>query len=1336
MEAAVVNLEAAEKEHRTLPLPVQSPQEDTEEYVKGHIHFGSSLQLAREQANLPEDEELETKSVKSRANSVSRYPVDTETFVSGGLAEQKPHPTLLKSRSYPISPVATTPHSGNQTNAATHRSSDKVTSELAKYLARSQIVSSGLTRFNDQPEHFLSWKSSFINAIEGLDLNAGEEMDLLIKWLGTESAEHARRIKSVNVRNSSAGLKLIWERLEEMYGSPEAIEGALFAKIEKFPKIGPRDHLRLRELSDLLSEIEAAKQEGYLPGLSYLSTARGVNPIVDKLPYGLQEKWMMEGSLYKQEHRVAFPPFSFFLDFVHRQAKARNDPSFNLPSSYTASNKRDRFNENYSMPRKTVSVHKTDVPATRSAVPVNDPDKQCPLHHKPHPLKRCRGFREMPLDERKRIIKAHNICFKCCASNKHMARSCELAVKCSECDSDRHPTALHPGPAPWLSKTSSPQTQQGGEEEKEVPEADVTSKCTEVCGEGFRGRSCSKICLVKVYPAGCHRKGRTMYAILDDQSNRSLARTEFFNMFGIDGPMSPYTLKTCSGVAETAGRWATGYIVESADGAISFPLPTLLECNMIPNNRNEIPTPAVAQSHYHLRKIATEIPPLDPAAEILLLLGRDILRVHKARKLINGPHDAPYAQKLDLGWVIIGDVCLGRAHRPIEVTSMKTHVLENGRPSLFQPCENHMTVKENFSKQHQPFKHTASEKVSVCASDEKFGQSVFRQTKHDNKLALSMEDMLFLRTMEKEVFQDSSNSWVAPLPFRKPRKLLPNNRSYAMCRFKSLYRTLEKHPVMKSHFTEFMQKILDSHHAELAPPVQEGKEYWYLPFFGVYHPQKPSQIRVVFDSSAQFEGISLNDVLLSGPDMNNSLLGVLIRFRKNPVAITADIQQMFHCFLVREDCRDVLRFLWHKDNDPHKEVVDYRMRVHVFGNSPSPAVAIYGLRRAAQEGEKEFGSDVRHFVERNFYMDDALQSVSTEEEAINLLKRTQDMLATSNLRLHKVASNKCGVMDAIPVEDRAKDLQDLHLFVDDLPDQRTLGVKWSIKSDLITFHVPEIERPYTRRGLLSVVNSIFDPLGFLAPVTIQGRQLLRELSTQTSDWDSILPENMKEKWMEWQSSLQCLRDIHVPRTYSVSPQSKAQCRELCVFSDASVKAISAVAYLKVTGHKGETEVGFVLGKARLAPQPDLTIPRLELCAAVMAVELAEVISEEIDLTLDSISFYTDSKVALGYIHNQTRRFYVYVNNRVQRIRQFTTPEQWHYVPTTLNPADHGSRSVSASNLRNTTWITGPPFLHDPSQQASKVQSRFDLVDPERDIEIRPVIKPLSTNVSENWLSSK
>ncbi|RXN22446.1 hypothetical protein ROHU_006738 [Labeo rohita] len=429
-----------------------------------------------------------------------------------------------------------------------------------------------------------------------------------------------------------------------------------------------------------------------------------------------------------------------------------------------------------------------------------------------------------------------------------------------------------------------------------------------------------------------------MYAVLDEQSNRSLARSEFFDIFKVKGTEHPYTLRTCAGVTETSGRRATGFQAISMDG-----------------------------------KVVT--------------LGKDI----------------------------------------------------------------------------------------------------FKLTQEDEKIAPSIEDLAFMELMDKEMFMDSSNSWVAPLPFRNPRQRLANNREQSMKRLLSLCQTLKRKPLMQEHFVTFMQRIFDAGHAELAPPVKENEEVWYLPIFGVYHPRKPGQIRVVFDSSAQYKGLSLNQVLLSGPDLNNSLLGVLLRFRKEAVAFTADIEQMFHSFVVRADHRNYLRFLWFEDNDPSKDVKEYRMKVHVFGNSPSPAVAIYGLHRAAQHGELEFGKDARAFVEHDFYVDDGLKSVPTAEEAVDLLKRTQEMLASSNLRLHKIATNSPAVMKAFPAEDHVKDLKDVDLEKDTPPIQRSLGLSWNLKDDTFTFRVDSEKKPFTRRGVLATVNSVFDPLGLAAPVTIQGK---------------------------------------------------------------------------------------------------------------------------------------------------------------------------------------------------------------------------------------------------------
>ncbi|XP_071991443.1 uncharacterized protein [Engystomops pustulosus] len=765
-------------------------------------------------------------------------------------------------------------------------------------------------------------------------------------------------------------------------------------------------------------------------------------------------------------------------------------------------------------------------------------------------------------------------------------------------------------------------------------------------------------------------------------------------------------------------------------------LPTILECNQIPDNRSEIPTPDVAAQHSHLKRLAHVIPKLDPEAQIVLLLGRDILRVHKARAQINGPHSAPYAQKLDLGWVIVGDVCLNGMHKPISINCMHTNILESGRPSIFQKCQNKFLIKElTYST---PLTCTSAGLPCdnhPCEHDQDhLGCTVFHREKNDQQMALSFEDRLFLDIMKKEITKDESNNWIAPLPFKLQRQPFPNNRELAYRRFVSLKHNLEKKPEMRDQFFTFMEKIFENKHAEVAPTLKDSEECWYLPIFGVYHPKKPGQIRVVFDSSAKYNGVSLNDVLLSGPDLNNRLLGVLLRFRKDSVAFTADIQQMFYCFLVKKEHRIFLRFFWYKDNDPSKGITEYRMKVHVFGNSPSPAVAIYGLRQSAQEGEQKYGSDIRLFIEKDFYVDDCLKSMPTDESAISLLSRTQKMLASSNLRLHKIASNSQKLLEAFPTQDHANDLKDLDLGTDFLPMQRSLGLLWDLKFDTFTFQISGEEKPFTRRGVLSTISSLYDPLGFVAPILIQGKAILRDLTRETSDWDDPLPIEKSELWLKWKSSLKFLATLHVARPYAPVPSKDVKVQKLCVFSDASVKAIAAVAYLKTVDNLGKCRIGFVMGKAKLAPLPELTIPRLELCAAVLAVELAELIATEMNIKIEDVEFYTDSKVVLGYICNESRRFYVYVSNRVLRIRRSTSPKQWHFVPTDHNPADQATRPVAANCLEDTIWFTGPTFLYD-SRHSSTTLDMYELVDADADAEIRPQVSTLHTITSESHLKS-
>ena len=456
---------------------------------------------------------------------------------------------------------------------------------------------------------------------------------------------------------------------------------------------------------------------------------------------------------------------------------------------------------------------------------------------------------------------------------------------------------------------------------------------------------------------------------------------------------------------------------------------------------------------------------------------------------------------------------------------------------------------------------------------------LFQRTLHDEEPGLSVEDRKFLAIMESGFTMSDDGKWTAPLSFRQPCPILDNNRAFARNRAVSFDRNLHMNEKKASHVLEFMGKLLDRGYAERAPDPEPNNELWYIPLFGVYHPKKPESIRVVFDSSPKFHGTSLNDVLLTGPDLCYNLLGILTRFRKESIGVTVDIEQMFHNFRVQTDHREYLRFLWHQDNALDKPLVDYRMTVHTFGNGSSPAIASYGLHRSVDNAD----DDVRH-------------------------------------RLHKVTSNSREVLDAFPMDDLAKNLKDLDFGSDLLQMQRSLGLLWDTNSDTFTFRTSVDDKRFTRRGVLSVINSIYNPLGFVAPVIIKGKLLMQSMMSTmvNNDWDEPLPDSFNEQWDRWITALSDLEHVSIPRQYAGGSFKDVERREVHIFADASKDAIAAVAYLKLTVDQ-TVHTSFLLGKAKVAPSRGWTIPRMELCAAVLAVDIATIIQDQ--LHLDSDAFH-------------------------------------------------------------------------------------------------------------------
>ncbi|XP_053186963.1 uncharacterized protein LOC128370707 [Scomber japonicus] len=388
---------------------------------------------------------------------------------------------------------------------------------------------------------------------------------------------------------------------------------------------------------------------------------------------------------------------------------------------------------------------------------------------------------------------------------------------------------------------------------------------------------------------------------------------------------------------------------------------------------------------------------------------------------------------------------------------------------------------------------------------------------------------------------------------------------------------------------------------------------------------------------------------------------------------------MFHQFLVTPKHRTYLRFLWWEHGDLDSEPKEYQMAVHLFGAASSPGCANFGLKYLAQQHKSEYPV-ASSFVENGFYVDDGLVSVPTIKEASDLINEAQDLCRRGGLRLHKFNSNVSEVLSCVHLSERAASTEGHDLNPGSASVEHALGIQWLIESDSFSFNINLKDKPDTRRGILSVIASLYDPLGFVAPFVLSGKCILQELCRRNVGWDDLLPDELRPRWEEWKSGVLSLSRVSIPRCYHPQDFGKIERVELHHFSDASNIGYGACSYLRYKNDESKVHCSLVMAKARVAPTKLTSIPRLELSAAVTAARLSILLRSELNMKIDEEFFWTDSQVTLAYINNDARRFHVFVANRVQLLRENTSPSQWHYVDTTENPADHVSRGLRASGI--------------------------------------------------------
>ncbi|GAA6227198.1 uncharacterized protein LOC115787620, partial [Lates japonicus] len=456
--------------------------------------------------------------------------------------------------------------------------------------------------------------------------------------------------------------------------------------------------------------------------------------------------------------------------------------------------------------------------------------------------------------------------------------------------------------------------------------------------------------------------------------------------------------------------------VAGLDGNDFYSLPEVLSQRKMPVTTNNIVTTEELDKWSYLSDV--HIPHIK--ANVDLLIGTNAPKLLEPWEVINSHGNGPYAIRTVLGWIINGPL------------SGSSGALETEFPSA---TVNRISVRKLEELLTSQYMHDFNEKTY-------------------DKEEMSREAMKFLEIVSHSAkLQDGHYS--LKMPFRKEHPTLPNNRSMAKQRLLGLKRRFQRDERFHQEYANFFTDVISNGYAEKVPRHQldgaEGK-VWYILHHGVYHPRK-NTMRVVFDCAATFKGTSLNSQLLQGPNLTSSLLGMLTRFRQEPVAVMGDIQKMFYQVKVAETDKDFLRFLWWPEGDMNQEVTEYRMTVHLFGAVSSPSCACYALRKTAEDGQAFFPADVTSTVKQSFYVDDCLKSTSSEEEAVQLIKDLTALCLRGGFHLTKWVSNSHVVLQTVAGEHQAKDLKELDLDRDSLPLERALGLQWCIESDAFQFKI-------------------------------------------------------------------------------------------------------------------------------------------------------------------------------------------------------------------------------------------------------------------------------------------
>ncbi|XP_071039912.1 uncharacterized protein [Parasteatoda tepidariorum] len=434
---------------------------------------------------------------------------------------------------------------------------------------------------------------------------------------------------------------------------------------------------------------------------------------------------------------------------------------------------------------------------------------------------------------------------------------------------------------------------------------------------------------------------------------------------------------------------------------------------------------------------------------------------------------------------------------------------------------------------------------------------------------------------------------------------------------------------------------------------------------------------------------------------------------------------------IHSEDRNFQKILWR--DDPMKPVREYRLCAITHGTAPASYLATRVLKQLVIDEGLDFPK-AANSVLHNFYIDDGLFGAESADEAVALKNVLSELLRKGKFELHKWFTNSLSVLNFLS---QSKSIDNASCRTADSKFIKVLGLRSDPKQDEFTYNISfcddfKDENP-TIRSILSCVSKIFDPLGWLSSIIITAKILIQELWKHQLAWDDPVPQDIKEKWIKYRVDISQVT-LTVPRTVLLYSPSGF---ELYCFCDASEKAYAAVilVYLK-SSTITTTQISVLTSKTRVAPLKTISIPRLDLCSAVLLVHLLQTVLKSLTFQIDAVRAFIDSTIVLAWLKSEPSRWQIFVANRVSEIQSILPVQHWNHISSGQNPADCASRGLPPNELVNfDLWWSGPQWMNSGDiSHLEEISLSTDALKEESKktsclIETTPIDFPIIYNVS-------